>query len=215
MFASGDGADAGSMLAAVDEKNNAVGRRGAGWLLGAGWWYCRRLQRAARAQLLAVAAAALLSRAGARLLAGAQVVIINASGIIQMANKMAQQLFGYKKGELEGKNVSGAGPGAGLGWAGLALHACERSLLMMRCGLRAWSRRLPRCLLQVSVLMPQPFSGRHNGYLRNYFTTGARARLQQSVLSTRLQWPPSATRLPATHHKGPLSNPHHPRRQPN
>ena len=48
--------------------------------------------------------------------------IINASGIIQMANKMAQQLFGYRKGELEGKNVSGP-----LAWpcgcaAGLALR---------------------------------------------------------------------------------------------
>jgi PAS domain S-box-containing protein len=54
---------------------------------------------------------------------------INAQGIIQMANKVAVQLLGYKKGELEGKNVS--------------------------------------------CIMPQPFSGRHNGYLRNYITTGA------------------------------------------
>jgi PAS domain S-box-containing protein len=56
------------------------------------------------------------------------VCIINSSGIIQMANKMLQQQYGYKKGELEGKNVS--------------------------------------------ILMPNPFSGRHNSYLRNYLTTG-------------------------------------------
>lgn len=37
-------------------------------------------------------------------------------------------MFGYRKGELEGKNVS--------------------------------------------LLMPQPYSGRHNGYLRNFQTTG-------------------------------------------
>ena len=37
-------------------------------------------------------------------------------------------MFGYKKGELEGKNVS--------------------------------------------ILMPSPFNQRHNGYLRNYITTG-------------------------------------------
>ena len=32
--------------------------------------------------------------------------MINAQGIIQMANKMMQDLFGYKRGELDGKNVS-------------------------------------------------------------------------------------------------------------
>ncbi|GLC33063.1 hypothetical protein PLESTB_000374500 [Pleodorina starrii] len=74
----GDG-DPTSMLAQVDEKNNAV-------------------------------------------------AVINAVGIIQMANKPLMKLFGYKKGELEGKNIS--------------------------------------------ILMPQPFSQRHNGYLRNYTTTG-------------------------------------------
>lgn len=44
--------------------------------------------------------------------------------------------FGYRKGELEGKNVS--------------------------------------------LLMPQPFSGQHNGYLRNYQTTG-KAKILDSV----------------------------------
>lgn len=56
------------------------------------------------------------------------VVVINASGTIQMANKIVNKMFGYKKGEMEGKNVS--------------------------------------------ILMPQPFNQRHNGYLRNYVTTG-------------------------------------------
>jgi PAS domain S-box-containing protein len=56
------------------------------------------------------------------------VCIINAQGVIQMTNKLLLQSFGYKRGELDGKNVS--------------------------------------------CLMPQPFSGRHNTYLRNYITTG-------------------------------------------
>lgn len=42
--------------------------------------------------------------------------------------QVALKLFGYKKAELEGKNVS--------------------------------------------ILMPNPFSSRHNTYLRNYLTTG-------------------------------------------
>jgi hypothetical protein len=42
--------------------------------------------------------------------------------------QLALKVFGYKKGELEGKNVS--------------------------------------------ILMPNPFSQRHNSYLRNYITTG-------------------------------------------
>ncbi|KAG2493479.1 hypothetical protein HYH03_008295 [Edaphochlamys debaryana] len=82
----GDG-DPTSMLAQVDEKNNAV-------------------------------------------------AVINAVGIIQMANKPLMKLFGYKKGELEGKNIS--------------------------------------------ILMPQPFSQRHNGYLRNYITTG-KAKILDTV----------------------------------
>ncbi|KAG2450719.1 hypothetical protein HYH02_004557 [Chlamydomonas schloesseri] len=82
----GDG-DPSSMLAQVDEKNNAV-------------------------------------------------AVINAVGIIQMANKPLMKLFGYRKGELEGKNIS--------------------------------------------ILMPQPFSQRHNGYLRNYITTG-KAKILDSV----------------------------------
>eukprot|EP00983_Pelagomonas_calceolata_P005804 191387-Pelagomonas_calceolata.AAC.4 len=45
-----------------------------------------------------------------------------------VANKQLQKLFGYKKTEMEGKNVS--------------------------------------------MMMPQPFSQRHNGYLRNYVSTG-------------------------------------------
>ncbi|WIA37851.1 hypothetical protein OEZ86_014704 [Tetradesmus obliquus] len=56
------------------------------------------------------------------------VCVINATGTIQMANKVLLKMFGYRKGELEGKNVS--------------------------------------------LLMPQPYSGRHNGYLRNFQTTG-------------------------------------------
>lgn len=45
------------------------------------------------------------------------------------------QMFGYKKGEVEGKNVN--------------------------------------------ILMPQPFSTRHNTYLRNYTTTG-KAKILES-----------------------------------
>ncbi len=56
------------------------------------------------------------------------VCVINAQGIIQMANKMLLTMYGYKRGEIDGKNVS--------------------------------------------ILIPQPFSGRHNTYLRNYLTTG-------------------------------------------
>ncbi|CAG9461054.1 unnamed protein product [Pedinophyceae sp. YPF-701] len=56
------------------------------------------------------------------------VVVISDTGIIQMANRILNKLFGYKVGELEGMNVS--------------------------------------------CLMPQPFSGQHNGYLRNYKLTG-------------------------------------------
>ena len=55
-------------------------------------------------------------------------VIINAAGIIMMVNQAGCRLFGYDKGELEGKNVS--------------------------------------------VLMPQPFSQRHNGFLSRYISTG-------------------------------------------
>lgn len=46
------------------------------------------------------------------------------------------KMFGYKKGEAEGKNVS--------------------------------------------ILMPQPFSGRHNGYLRSYLATGKAKILDQT-----------------------------------
>eukprot|EP00198_Chlamydomonas_reinhardtii_P013356 XP_001702693.1 predicted protein [Chlamydomonas reinhardtii] len=56
------------------------------------------------------------------------VVIINSRGQIQMANKLAYLMFGYNKGELEGKNVA--------------------------------------------MLMPQPFSQRHNGYIKRHITTG-------------------------------------------
>jgi len=56
------------------------------------------------------------------------VVVINDTGIVQMTNRLANKLFGYKMGELEGMNVS--------------------------------------------ILMPQPFSGQHNGYLRNYKVSG-------------------------------------------
>jgi PAS domain-containing protein len=58
------------------------------------------------------------------------VVIINAQGQVKMVNKPLLKMFGYKKSEVQGKNVS--------------------------------------------MLMPQPFSGRHPQYLRNYVTTGKR-----------------------------------------
>lgn len=64
------------------------------------------------------------------------VCVINAQGIIQMANKMLLNLYGYKRGEIDGKNVS--------------------------------------------MLIPQPFSGRHNTYLRNYLTTG-KAKILDTV----------------------------------
>lgn len=56
------------------------------------------------------------------------VAIIDASGTLLLVNKVAYKMFGYARGELEGKNVS--------------------------------------------VLMPQPFSSRHNTYMNNYLTTG-------------------------------------------
>ncbi|EFJ44861.1 hypothetical protein VOLCADRAFT_94889 [Volvox carteri f. nagariensis] len=56
------------------------------------------------------------------------VIIINSRGQIQMANKLAYAMFGYNKGELEGKNVA--------------------------------------------MLMPLPFSQRHNGYIKRHITTG-------------------------------------------
>mmetsp|Transcript_10121 Transcript_10121/g.26269 ORF Transcript_10121/g.26269 Transcript_10121/m.26269 type:complete len:2025 (-) Transcript_10121:314-6388(-) len=64
------------------------------------------------------------------------VLVINAEGIMLVANKQLQKLFGYKKTEMEGKNVS--------------------------------------------MMMPQPFSQRHNGYLRNYVSTGKK-RILDSV----------------------------------
>lgn len=56
------------------------------------------------------------------------------AGIIQVANKLAQRLLGYKKAEMEGKNVS--------------------------------------------MLMPPPFSHRHNGYLRTHVSTGGSALIR-------------------------------------
>ncbi|GLC67718.1 hypothetical protein PLESTF_000598200 [Pleodorina starrii] len=56
------------------------------------------------------------------------VIIINSRGQMQMANKLAYAMFGYNKGELEGKNVA--------------------------------------------MLMPLPFSQRHNGYIKRHITTG-------------------------------------------
>jgi PAS domain S-box-containing protein len=50
------------------------------------------------------------------------------TGIIKVANRLAQKLLGYKKTEMEGKNVS--------------------------------------------MLMPPPFSHRHNGYLRTHISSG-------------------------------------------
>lgn len=56
------------------------------------------------------------------------VIIIDANGSMLLINKAAYRMFGYDKGELEGKNVS--------------------------------------------IMMPQPFSSRHNSYLNNYLVTG-------------------------------------------
>lgn len=50
------------------------------------------------------------------------------AGIMLVANKQVQKMFGYKKTEIEGKNIS--------------------------------------------MMMPQPFSQRHNSYLRNFVNTG-------------------------------------------
>ncbi len=72
------------------------------------------------------------------------VMTIDGSGIIQMVNKVAFQMLGYKKGELDGKNVS--------------------------------------------CIMPQPFAGRHNTFLRNYHTTGA---------LTHSPWPAQGAHLTA------------------
>jgi len=58
----------------------------------------------------------------------AAIIGINAKGIIEMMNRQALEMFGYRRSELEGKNVS--------------------------------------------MLMPQPFSQRHNTFLKNYITTG-------------------------------------------
>lgn len=55
-------------------------------------------------------------------------VIIDAFGSILMINASCSKLFGYTKGELDGKNVS--------------------------------------------VLMPQPYSGRHMSYMHRYISTG-------------------------------------------
>ncbi|GIL45019.1 hypothetical protein Vafri_2438, partial [Volvox africanus] len=68
------------------------------------------------------------------------VFIINANGIIQMANKNACSLLGYGKGELDGKNIN--------------------------------------------VIMPPPFSQRHNKYVRQYAHTG-----RETVLNTVVSLP--------------------------
>eukprot|EP00883_Tetradesmus_obliquus_P002715 jgi/Sobl393_1/12921/SZX78204.1 len=64
------------------------------------------------------------------------IVIINASGIIMMVNNACSRMFGYEKGELDGKNVS--------------------------------------------TMMPQSFSTRHNGFLQRYVSTGT-ARILNST----------------------------------
>lgn len=56
------------------------------------------------------------------------VCVINATGTIQMVNKALVEKWGYKRDELNGKNVS--------------------------------------------MLMPNPFSNKHNTFLRNYISTG-------------------------------------------
>ncbi len=75
------------------------------------------------------------------------VFIINANGIIQMANKNACSLLGYSKGELDGKNIN--------------------------------------------VIMPPPFSQRHNKYIRAYVHTG-----REHILNT------VTPALPALHRVG-------------
>ena len=123
---------AGNMLGAIDQKNDAVVRGGP----AAGLATSSSI--APQNLLLAPFHAHTASGLAAQLARREHVcphpplqMTINAQGIIQMANKVAIQLLGYKKGELEGKNVS--------------------------------------------CIMPQPFSSRHNGYLRNFVTTGERA----------------------------------------
>lgn len=71
------------------------------------------------------------------------VAIIDATGTLLLVNKVAYKMFGYTRGELEGKNVS--------------------------------------------ALMPQPFSSRHNSYLNNYLTTGVAKILntQRHVVALR------------------------------
>lgn len=59
---------------------------------------------------------------------GSAVVTINSVGIIQSANKAANAMFGYQRGDLEKRNIK--------------------------------------------MLMPQPFSGRHDQFLANYQNTG-------------------------------------------
>lgn len=92
----------------------------------------------------------------------AMVMVINASGIIQMVSKPVMALLGYTRGELDGKNIS--------------------------------------------VIMPQPFSGKHNTFLKNYLTTGKPKILDKvrevcysimpySHVTVYVQWQPLA--LPA------------------
>jgi PAS domain-containing protein len=86
------------------------------------------LQEAAAATVSAQGdgtAAAILSQLDEKVDA---VITISAHGKIQTANRVACRIFGYKKGEMDGQDVS--------------------------------------------ILMPAPFSTRHNSYLRNYARTG-------------------------------------------
>lgn len=84
------------------------------------------------------AAAAMLGRVDEK---NNAVAVITGNGIIQMVSKNLLKLFGYKKSELEGKNVS--------------------------------------------MLMPAPFSQRHNTYLRNYITTGEQVSLSRGCIYDR------------------------------
>jgi PAS domain-containing protein len=63
------------------------------------------------------------------------IIIIDSAGTMLLVNKTAYRLFGYERGELEGKNIS--------------------------------------------MMMPSPFSERHNGYLKNYIMTGVAKILNQ------------------------------------
>jgi PAS domain S-box-containing protein len=78
--------------------------------------------------------------------------VINAQGIIMMVNNAALGMFGYPKGELEGKNVS--------------------------------------------VLMPQPWSSKHDSFLQVKRAQPAQLSVGRQAYCTRLHMA-AAPKLPA------------------